>query len=75
MVSSGDSTKFAEATAVKASSSHVYEAYFPDDWCIGSGMLCSLSICIEGASKSLGHWYTRASQPFNYLGILKILKI
>jgi hypothetical protein len=39
MSSSGESTTFAEATAVKASSSHEYEAYFPDDWCIGSGML------------------------------------
>ncbi|PMD39752.1 hypothetical protein L207DRAFT_489623 [Hyaloscypha variabilis F] len=36
MCSSGESTTFAEATAVKASSSHEYEAYFPDDWCIGS---------------------------------------
>ncbi|KAE9381353.1 hypothetical protein N431DRAFT_539023 [Stipitochalara longipes BDJ] len=36
MSSSGDSTTFAEATGVKALSSHDYEAYFPDDWCIGS---------------------------------------
>jgi len=28
---------FAEATAVKATSSHTYSAEFPDDWCIGSG--------------------------------------
>ncbi|KAI9745477.1 MAG: hypothetical protein M1818_001011 [Claussenomyces sp. TS43310] len=27
---------FAEATAIKQLSSHTYEAYFPDDWCIGS---------------------------------------
>jgi hypothetical protein len=37
MVSSEDLTTFAEATAVKALSSHEYEAYFPSDWCIGAG--------------------------------------
>jgi hypothetical protein len=29
---------FAEATCVKAVSSHTYSAEFPNDWCIGSGM-------------------------------------
>ena len=32
-------TTFAEATAVKALSSHEYEAFFPDDWGIGTGIL------------------------------------
>jgi len=30
------STPFAEATSVKQLSSHTYEAFFHDDWCIGS---------------------------------------
>lgn len=37
MSPTGDVTTFAEATTVKALSSHEYEAYFPDDWCIGTG--------------------------------------
>ncbi len=37
MVSNGVETTFAEATAVKALSSHEYEANFHDDWVIGTG--------------------------------------
>jgi hypothetical protein len=37
MVSSKVETTFGEATAVKALSSHEYEAHFHDDWVIGSG--------------------------------------
>jgi len=29
---------FAEATALKQTSSHTYEAEFPDEWAIGTGM-------------------------------------
>lgn len=37
MTASHPETTFAEATSVKATSSHTYEADFPEDWCIGSG--------------------------------------
>ncbi len=37
MVSNGVETTFAEATAVKALSSHEYQANFHDDWVIGTG--------------------------------------
>ncbi|KAG4439514.1 hypothetical protein IFR05_004999 [Cadophora sp. M221] len=36
MTASSQQMTFADATAVKALSSHTYEANFPDDWCIGS---------------------------------------
>ncbi|PVH88270.1 hypothetical protein DL98DRAFT_508982 [Cadophora sp. DSE1049] len=36
MTSSNQENSFADATAVKALSSHTYEACFPDDWAIGS---------------------------------------
>jgi hypothetical protein len=38
---------FAEATAVKAISSHTYSAEFPDDWCIGSGTSILIILKIE----------------------------
>lgn len=37
MAATKTGTSFAAATAVKALSSHEYEALFVDDWCIGSG--------------------------------------
>lgn len=39
MTTSTQEVSFADATAVKALSSHTYEANFPDDWCIGSGKI------------------------------------
>jgi len=35
-MTSSEATTFAAATAIKCLSSHEYEAYFVDDWCIGS---------------------------------------
>ena len=45
MTTSSQEVSFADATAVKATSSHTYEANFPNDWCIGSGKIhSSLSV-------------------------------
>jgi hypothetical protein len=59
MVSDGVETTFAEATAVKALSSHEYEANFHDDWVIGKGkrsssfpVVCVLRARISSALRS-----------------------
>jgi hypothetical protein len=48
MGSTEKETTFAEATAVKALSAHEYEAYFPDDWVIGTGTLSPVIVFVPG---------------------------
>jgi hypothetical protein len=73
MVSGEDLTMFAEATAVKALSSHEYEAYFPSDWCIGAGTsrcLSFLAVLIVKVTKSLGSWHGKYSNLLSLIGTL-----
>ncbi|KAF8863328.1 hypothetical protein BDZ45DRAFT_117561 [Acephala macrosclerotiorum] len=65
MTSTGAGTTFAAATAIKALSSHEYEAFFEDDWCIGSvphgGYVTA--IFIQVASKHFSTTLSSQNQP------------
>ncbi|KAH7364263.1 thioesterase-like superfamily-domain-containing protein [Rhexocercosporidium sp. MPI-PUGE-AT-0058] len=65
MTTSSQEVSFADATAVKALSSHVYEANFPDDWCIGSvphgGYVTS--VFLQVASKHFKTTLSAQNQP------------
>lgn len=50
---------WSDATTVQRLSSHTYEAQFPDDWCIGSGMATSSPHSIS----------TNASRQFHMEGL------
>jgi hypothetical protein len=65
MAAAKTGTSFAAATAVKALSSHEYEALFVDDWCIGSvphgGYVTA--IFIQVASKHFSTTLSSQNQP------------